>query len=114
MGKKRISPLAAAFVLAVLAAVLLLTFIGAAFHLDDVQLDLGRLRSYNTGWTLLEDGGSEPIGELPLTLSSAGGDTLVLCNTLPADLGPADMLFLQTNYQRLRVYRNGETIWEYG
>lgn len=114
MGKKRISPLAAAFVLAVLAAVLLLTFIGATFHLDDVQLDLGRLKSYNTGWALMEDGGSEPIGELPLTLSSAGGDTLVLRNTLPADLGPADMVFLQTNYQRLRVYRNEETIWEYG
>ena len=114
MGKKRISFLAAAFVLAVLAAVLLLTFIGVSFRLDDVQLDFGRLKSYNTGWALMEDGGSEPIGALPQTLSPAGGDTLVLRNTLPADLGPADMLFLQTNYQRLRVYRNGEAIWEYG
>lgn len=93
---------------------LLLIFVAAFFHVDDMTLSKGEVIAFNEDWTLTwPDGESFLIEELPYLGQSEPGEVLVLEKTIPQEYFGKTMAFLSADKQ-FKVWMDEELVYEFG
>ena len=100
-------------VFAALAAVIFLFFCAAVIYATPLRgLDSSSAQRMDTGWSYLSGGEYLTAPSLPCTLET-GEDTLVLRHALTAhELRAEYVLTFRTRYSSIRVYADGELIYE--
>ncbi|MDO4540877.1 MAG: GGDEF domain-containing protein [Syntrophomonadaceae bacterium] len=68
---------------------------------------------FNSGWSYLDGSAQTPL-KVPGQLIDYENDTLILSNTVPADLTRDMTLCVETYNQSIRAYIGGEKVYEYG
>ena len=97
------------FVQMILIAVVLLTA-----KVDDVTLAKGEVQSFNTGWILVrEDGTQTNLEELPYNTVSRPNERIVIKNTIPGEYLGKTMTFLSAD-KILNITVDGEEIYTFG
>ncbi|MGN0341489.1 MAG: ATP-binding protein [Roseburia sp.] len=81
---------------------------------DDVTLAEGDMYSFNTGWTLVrEDGTETELEKLPYNTTSSPDETVILENTIPQKYWGQTLTFLSAD-KTLRITVDGQEIYTFG
>ena len=94
--------------------VLLLFVIAIFFRVDDMTLSSDEIISFNKGWTLTrEDGSQTKVSSLPFSSESPAGERVVLSNRINKIYAGKTLRFLSAD-QTVEVEVNGEIIYSFG
>lgn len=91
-----------------------ITVVLTTSKVDDMTLAKGKMQSFNTGWVLVrEDGSQTELEELPYNSSSRPGEKIVIKNTIPKEYWGKTIRFLSAD-KSLRIMVDGEEIYSFG
>lgn len=81
---------------------------------DDMTLAQNSMQSFNTGWTLIrEDGTQTAIRELPYYSTSRADEKIIIRNTLPCEYWGKTLTFLSAD-KTLKITVDGQEIYTFG
>ena len=91
-----------------------ITVVLTTSKVDDMTLAKGKMQSFNTGWVLVrEDGSQTELEKLPYNSSSRPGEKIVIKNTIPKEYWGKTIRFLSAD-KSLRIMVDGEEIYSFG
>ncbi|MDD6572165.1 MAG: ATP-binding protein [Thermoflexaceae bacterium] len=83
-------------------------------RVDDMTLAKGKVQSFNTGWVLIrEDGTETDLQELPYNTTSRPNEKVVIKNTIPREFWGETITFLSAD-KILKLTVDGEEIYTFG
>ncbi len=88
-------------------------YVLAAFHIEDMSLTNGEIVSFNQGWTLIREDLTTAKITLPYYEECDASQKIVICNTIPKEYQGKCLSFLTAD-KNMRVYIDGEVIYEFG
>ena len=81
---------------------------------DDVTLAKGKVESFNTGWVLIREDGTEiDLQKLPYNSTSRPNEKIVIKNTIPKEYWGETLSFLSAD-KTLKITVDGEEIYTFG
>ncbi|MGN0132118.1 MAG: ATP-binding protein [Lachnospiraceae bacterium] len=81
---------------------------------DDVTLAKGKVQSFNTGWVLVrEDGTETELQELPYNTTSRPNEKIIIKNILPKEYWGETLTFLSAD-KTLKITVDGEEVYTFG
>ena len=97
-----------------LIQLVVITVVLTTSKVDDMTLAKGKMQSFNTGWVLVrEDGSQTELEKLPYNSSSRPGEKIVIKNTIPKEYWGKTIRFLSAD-KSLRIMVDGEEIYSFG
>lgn len=92
---------------------ILVIYVINVFKVDDTTLYKGDIDSFNTGWTLVRQDGSEELIELPYYEECKADTLITIKNVIPEKYWGKTISFLTAD-KNVRVYIDGSVIYEFG
>lgn len=81
---------------------------------DDMTLAKGKVRSFDTGWVLIKEDGTEiKLSELPYIGTSSKNEKIILINNIPEEYWGETLSFLSAD-KTLRITVDGNEIYTFG
>lgn len=81
---------------------------------DDMTLAKGKVSTFNEGWTLIrEDGTQTDLDELPYYTTSGENEKIIIKNTIPSEYWRETITFLSAD-KTLKITVDGEEIYTFG
>ncbi len=92
---------------------ILIVYAAHFFNVEEETLHKGRVDDFNTGWTLIREDGSEQAIELPYYEDCAANTVIKVKNIIPEEYWGKTITLLTAD-KNVRVYIDGEVIYEFG
>ena len=81
---------------------------------DDMTLAKGNVQSFNSGWTLIREDGTEmDLAKLPYNTTSSPNEKIIIKNTIPKEYFGKTLTFLSAD-KTLRIFVDNELIYSFG
>ena len=103
--------------IAIIAFVIQLMFLMVVllgFHVDDMTLSKGEVKTWNTGWVMVrEDGTEQVIDSLPFQDTADVEETVILRTRVPEEYAGKTFFFLSAD-KKMKIWLNDVEIYAFG